>query len=101
MLANKSFTDGDIICIKLVNGEEIIATFKSIEADKINLFEPFTLTMNEQGLGMVPFMVLAEPGYVTINRAHVVTTVSARKDAVDSYANARINIAKQYKDNQS
>jgi len=99
MLANKSFTDGDIICVKLANGEEIVATFKSIETDKLNLFEPFTLTMNEQGLGMVPFMMLAEPGYVTINRAHIVATVSARKDAVDSYANARINIAKQYKGN--
>jgi hypothetical protein len=99
MLANKSFIDGDIICIKLVNGEEIIATFKSIEPDKLNLLEPFTLTMNEKGLGMVPFMVLAEPGYITINRSHVVTIVSARKDAVDSYANARINIAKQYQGN--
>jgi hypothetical protein len=99
MLANKSFTDGDIICIKLINGEEIIATFKSIETDKLNLFAPFTLTMNEQGLGMVPFMILAEPGYISINIAHVVTTVSARKDAVDSYANARINIAKQYQGN--
>ena len=96
MLANKSFTDGDIICVKLVSGEEIIATFKSIEPDKLNLLEPFILIMNEQGLGMAPFMVLAEPGYISINRAHVVTTVLARKDAVDSYANARINIAKQY-----
>jgi len=99
MLANKSFTDGDIICVKLGNGEEIVATFKSIEPDKLNLFEPFTLIMNEQGLGMIPFMMLAEPGYVTINRDHIVATVSARKDAVDSYASARINIAKQYKDN--
>ena len=99
MLANKSFTDGDIICIKLVNGEEIIAAFKGIERDRLNLLEPFTLTMNEQGLGMVPFMVLAEPGYISINTAHVVATVAARKDAVDSYASARINIAKQYQGN--
>jgi hypothetical protein len=93
MLISKGFSNGDIISLKLINGDELIARFESETADDIIIDRPLALTMSREGLGMIPWMMLGDKSAITLKKSHVFAVVSSQKDAADQYMQGTTGIA--------
>jgi hypothetical protein len=93
MLINKGFSSGDVVSIKLINGDEIIARFESEDKETVTISRPLALTMSGGGLGMIPWMFLGESEKVTINKNHTFFMVPSKKEAGDQYMQGTTGIA--------
>ena len=93
MLISKGFSNGDIISLKLINGDEIIARFENESADDITIDRPLALTMSREGLGMIPWMMLGSKSSITLNKSHIFAAVPSQKDAADQYMQGTTGIA--------
>jgi hypothetical protein len=93
MLINKGFSSGDVVSIKILNGDEIIARFEREDTDTITISRPLALTMGAQGLGMIPWVFLGEAEKITLQRNHVFFVVASKKDAADQYMEGTTGIA--------
>jgi hypothetical protein len=93
MLISKGFSNGDIVSLKLINGDELIARFESETADDIIIDRPLALTMAREGLGMIPWMMLGDKSSITLKKSHVFAVVSSQKDAADQYMQGTTGIA--------
>lgn len=93
MLISKGFSNGDIISLKLINGDEIIARFENETADDITIDRPLALTMSREGLGMIPWMMLGDKSAITLKKSHVFAVVPSQKDAADQYMQGTTGIA--------
>jgi hypothetical protein len=85
MLISKGFTQGDVVSLKLVNGDEIIARFEEDALDTIKISRPLAITIGAQGLGMIPWLFLGDTETFTLEKKHVFVTVASKKDAADQY----------------
>jgi hypothetical protein len=93
MLINKGFSSGDVVSIKLINGDEIIAKFEKEDTDTITINRPLALTMNGQGLGMIPWVFLGKDGSITISKANTFFVVESKGEAATQYTEGTTGIA--------
>jgi len=93
MLLDKTMSGGDIISMKLVTGEELIARFEEETPEHIKVTRPLAVTLGPQGLGMIPFMFLAEKETFKIKHSHILVSASAKKDAAQQYTEGTTGIA--------
>ena len=56
MLLAKKYKDNDVVSFKLSSGEEILGRFVREDDTTMYITKPSVLMMNQQGMGMVPFM---------------------------------------------
>lgn len=61
MFIKKNFSVNDVVSLKISSGEELIARFVSEDKDYFVVTKPNVLMMNQQGMGMVPFMMTSNP----------------------------------------
>lgn len=93
MLIDKGFSSGDVVSLKLVNGDELIARFENETAEEIKISKPLAITIGAQGLGMMPWMFLGEKETVTLKRNHVFVMMISKKEAADQYMQGTTGIA--------
>ena len=93
MLINKGFSSGDVVSIKLINGDEIIANFEKEDNETITINRPLALTMNGQGLGMIPWVFLGKDGSITISKANTFFVVESKGEAATQYTEGTTGIA--------
>ena len=93
MLINKGFSSGDVVSIKLINGDEIIAKFEKEDNETITINRPLALTMNGQGLGMIPWVFLCKDGSITISKANTFFVVESKGEAATQYTEGTTGIA--------
>lgn len=93
MLLEKPIASGDVVSIKLINGDEIIARFESETSDEVKIDRPLALTMSGQGLGMIPWIFLGDKNLITLKKSHVFCVVPSKKDAADQYMQGTTGIA--------
>jgi hypothetical protein len=93
MLLSKPITEGSVVSLKLVNGDEIIARYDGEDADTIKINRPLALTMGAQGLGMIPWLFLGNTESYTLKREHVFVMVPSKKEAADQYMQGTTGIA--------
>ena len=93
MLISKGFTQGDVVSLKLVNGDEIIARIEEDTADTIKITRPLAITIGQQGLGMIPWLFLGETETFTLNKTHVFTVVASKEDAAKQSTEGTTGIA--------
>ena len=93
MLLQKPITDGTVVSLKLVTGDEIIARYEGEDDKTIKINRPLALTMGQQGLGMIPWLFLGETDTFTLKREHVFVMVPSKKDASDQYMQGTTGIA--------
>ena len=93
MLINKQLSDGDVLSLKLVSGEELIAKLVSTGTDSINVQKPLVvnLAMDERtkqvGIQMTPYFILcADPdATLTIRESHILVKTLANDAAKSGY----------------
>lgn len=93
MLINKGFTTGDVVSLKLINGDEIIARFESETTDEVKIDRPLSITMSPQGMGLIPWIFLGDAKTVNIKKNHVFAMMPSKKDAADQYMQGTTGIA--------
>jgi hypothetical protein len=93
MLLSKPMATGDVVSIKLINGDELIARLESDDHKGITVDRPLALTMQGGGLGMVPWVLLGDKNSITLNRDHIFAMVPSKKDAADQYVAGTTGIA--------
>lgn len=87
MLFEKSkYTQGDIISLKLVSGDEIIGKFADEDMTTITLLKPVMLAMTPKGPAMAPVMMTVHPDndYV-INKSVILFKGQTVKEIADQY----------------
>ena len=85
MLFDKPLKSGEVVTTKLVSGEELIARFEDKKADVLSLSKVVVLAPGQQGIGMVPWLMSAEPKQVDINISTVLTYAVTQKEIADKY----------------
>jgi len=93
MLIDKGFSQGDVVSIKLTNGDELITRFESETSDTVTINRPLALTMNREGLGMIPWMLLGASEKITLNKIHTYCITASKKDAADQYLEGTTGIS--------
>lgn len=93
MLIKKQYTNGDVVSVKLVNGDELIARFDGEDADTVTITKPLAIMAGNQGLGMIPWVFLSDAETYTLKKSHVFVVATAKKDAADQYVQGTTGIA--------
>jgi hypothetical protein len=87
MLINKGYSAGDIVCFKVVTGDEIVAKIVDITADGYVVSRPCTVLPSPQGLALMQSIISADinNNNVTLNKQHIVMTAPVVKDIENHY----------------
>jgi hypothetical protein len=93
MLLKKPITQGSVVSIKIINGDEIIARYESEDADTVTINKPLALTMGQGGLGMIPWVFLGDAETITLQKSHLFFVIPSKKDAADQYMQGTTGIA--------
>lgn len=94
MLVNKGYTQGDVVSVKLLGGEEIIARFEGENDKELIVSKPMSVVPGHQGLGMMPWMFLAITDRdIKIRQTAIVAIADPKKDAADQYLQGTTGIA--------
>ena len=93
MLLEKPIASGDVVSLKIINGDEIIARYEDETSDTIKLTKPLAVTVGPQGLGMMPWIFLGQKDTITIKKDHVFVMIPSKKEAADQYMQGTTGIA--------
>ena len=93
MLLEKPLATGDVVSIKLVNGDEIIARLDADDQNGLTITKPLAITMSSQGLGMIPWVFLGSKNTMTIKHEHYFVVMPAKKEAATQYTESTTGIA--------
>jgi hypothetical protein len=87
MLLNlkKDFSNGDVVSIKLINGDELIARFESEDENNITISRPLAITMSAQGMGLIPWVFLGKDESVTLRKKNTFFVVPSKGEAAKQY----------------
>lgn len=86
MLIDKGISSGEVISIKLTSGEELIAKLEEETSTGYKVSKPLVLSMNQQGMGMVPFMFTSNPEKdIILNKTAVTAVTTCDKLFSDQY----------------
>ena len=74
MLIKKSkFDVGDILSLKIVNGDELVGKLEEETEDAYIIDRPCTVIPSQQGIGLLQSLMTAEPNSViSISKQHVI-----------------------------
>jgi hypothetical protein len=94
MLIDKGLTDGSVVTIKLVNGEEIIAKLVETTATGYKISKPLTLSAGQRGLGMVPFLFTVDHAKdLTIDKSVIMVIANTEQEFASQYTQGTTGIA--------
>ena len=86
MLINKGYSAGDIVCFKLVNGDEAVAKIVEDNTDTFVVAKPCTVVPSQRGLGLIQSMFSAElNSNITLNKNHVMMHSTVVDDIKNHY----------------
>jgi hypothetical protein len=93
MLIDKGVSPNEIITLKLITGEEVIAKLIEEKADLYVLSKPSILSLSQQGVGMAPFFFTVNPDKnIKINKSATISVEPTDKDFADKYIQATTGI---------
>lgn len=86
MLIDKGAVPGEVITLKLNNGEELVAKLISEDNNYYKLSRPLVLSMGPQGIGMIPFLFTINPDKeIKIAKTGVLVIEVSDKQFADQY----------------
>jgi len=86
MLKIKNVAPGNIVSVKILNGDELIARLKEEFGDTVILSNPMVFTMTPEGPGVIPWFALGDGSLVTVKKSHIFSMVNAKLEATQEYA---------------
>jgi hypothetical protein len=93
MLINKGVSEGEVVTMKLMSGEEVLSRLVSVGPMSYRVSKPMVLTMGPQGVGMIPYMITSDPGgEVEIKNAAIAAVTATEKGPADQYVQTTTGI---------
>ena len=93
MLIETPYKEGDTVSLKLSSGEEIVARLDEENPKTFVLNKPMVLVMQQQGLGLAPYMYSVSPDAKFNILATTVSCVAKTEaDIADQYIASTSNI---------
>ncbi len=93
MLIDKGISPGDVITLKLNNGEELLGRFVEENTKGIKISKPMALSVSPQGVGLIPFLFTVNPDKeITINFSSIVVYSATDKAFADQYIQSTTGI---------
>jgi hypothetical protein len=93
MLIETPYKEGDTVSLKLSSGEEIVGRLDEETTTRFVLNKPMVLIMQQQGLGLAPFMFSVSPEAKFNILATTVTCVAKTEGEIaDQYIASTSNI---------
>lgn len=93
MLIDKGTTPGEVITLKLTNGEELIGRLVEENAHGIKISKPMALSVSPQGIGMMPFLFTVNPDKeITVSYSSIVVHAATDKQFADQYLQSTTGI---------
>lgn len=101
MLIEKKFKQGDVVSLKLISNEELVAKFVDEITDSVTITKPLLLNISidersgKPGLQMFPFFLLGADTdeKITLSRNHIIAMVLSRDDIKSGYIHNTTGIA--------
>ena len=94
MLIEKTLQQGDLVTIKLITGEEIIARLQEIRDDTYVISRPTMLVPTERGTALVGYLLTADiEQNVVLERAKVIVITQSKKELEAGYIQATTGIS--------
>lgn len=87
------YKNGDAVTVKLSSSEEIIARLVNENDDVITIEKPVILIQSGQGVGMMPWMMSADDGKISLNKRNVVAVCKTNSDVAKAYTENTSSIA--------
>lgn len=86
MLIDRGVVAGEVVSLKLMSGEELIAKYVEETSKGHKLKKPMVLSMGPQGIGMIPFVMTVDMEKdITVNPSAVISIESTEKQFADAY----------------
>lgn len=90
MLITPKYTINDVVTIKMVGGDEIIGKLvdinKGTDLISYTVNYPHVVMMAQQGFGMMPYVLTAEPkSDIVIDARHVITISKTQSAVMKAY----------------
>jgi hypothetical protein len=92
MLLQKPLEAGDVLTIKMITGEELIAKLVSINPDNVVISKPLIVNLGQDrngnvGIQMLPYFILTgDPdAKLTISNQHIIVKTAAAEQAKAGY----------------
>lgn len=80
MLLEKPLSIGDVVSIKTVSGDELVAKFQGESESDFKLNKPLVLAHTNQGMGLIPYMFTSDPDRDVNIAKNAVITISLSHD---------------------
>jgi hypothetical protein len=94
MLIDRGMSSGEVVSIKLVTGEEIIAKLIEETATDYKISKPMVLSVGQQGMGMIPMMFTVDPEKdLKINKSSVIVVSNTETQFANQYLQGTTGIA--------
>jgi len=86
MLKTNNFKSNQVVCFKLVSGEEVIAKIKSEDDSTFVLTSARTLVAMQQGAGLAPIASMGDPAAeLQMHKASIMFTYSPTAEIEGKY----------------
>ena len=86
MIYNKKHEKGEVVAIKLVTGDEVIAKLVEADMDDIRLSKPMMLVHTPKGLAMSQFMMMQDvEDVIVISTDKIIAITKANSVASSQY----------------
>lgn len=80
------FEKGKIVVFRLVTGDEIIGRVESFDREFVVIFQPCTLMMQQEGIGLAPATMLGNYEIpISYTRSSIVAHMTPNKQFLDIY----------------
>lgn len=94
MLIDKGVTAGEVVSLKLISGEEILAKLVEETATEYKVSKPLVLSVGQQGLGMIPLMFTIDPEKdIKISKSSVIVISNTDKQFANQYLQGTTGLA--------
>lgn len=93
MLVSKGYKEGDIICFKITNGDEIVAKLVETTPTGYVINKPCTVMPTQQGMALVQTMFAGDINTnITLEQQHVIMHCPAVDRVQDHYVQVTTGI---------
>ena len=86
LISNSKYDDGDIVCFKLVNGDEVVAKMVTDEGTAWTVSKPCTVIPSQKGMVLMQTLFTSEQTKnIKLNSQHVIMHSLVAKEVSNYY----------------
>jgi len=94
MLIQKPLTRNDVVTLKLLTGEEVIAEYDSEDEHVVKVSKPSVVAANGEGMGLIPWVMSSMPKLISINKKTIIAYMPTDEAIAKKFTSLTSSIAR-------